>query len=81
MEKEYYGNVSFAGKAQFSATGKDKEEVENLVFDDIEGIELILKDGSKLKLGDIEWDLIREQRYNGNVGNQYIDDFEIYEEK
>lgn len=78
--KEFYGAVSLAARVNFAVKAQDKEKAENIVFDDIEGIELVLTDGSKLEITEIDWDLINKTR-NGNVRQPNVDDFEIYEEK
>lgn len=77
--KEFYGAVSLAGRASFSIKAEDIESAEEAVFEDIEGIELVLKDGTKLEITEINWDLISEAR-RGNVSQPNIDDFEIEEE-
>lgn len=78
-KKEFYGTVSFTGKAYFSVLGKDIEEAERNIFEDIEGIELHLKNGSSVEISEIEWDLIKEEA-SGNCKEAYINDFEISEE-
>lgn len=78
--KEFYGSVSLSARISFAIDAKDKKTAEDIVFEDIEGIELILKDGSKLKITELNWDLINEAR-RGNVKQPNVDDFEIYEEK
>lgn len=78
--KEFYGSVSFAGSAGFSIEAENKDKAESIVFEDIEGMELILKDGSKLEITEINWDLITEAR-NGNVSLANVSDFWIEEEK
>ncbi|KGN00842.1 hypothetical protein IRP63_16330 [Clostridium phage CWou-2020a] len=77
--KEFYGNISLAAKVSFAIKTENKETAEDIVFEDIEGIELALKDGSKLEITEIDWDLI-SQANKGNVSQAHIDDFEIYEE-
>ncbi|MBU5486429.1 hypothetical protein KQI86_19190 [Clostridium sp. MSJ-11] len=78
--KEFYGAVSLSGRVSFFIKSEDIESAEDAVFEDIEGIELILKDGSKLEISEINWELINEAS-RGNVRQSNIDDFEIYEEK
>ena len=78
--KEFYGKVSLAARVSFAVKGEDEEKATDIVFDDIEGLEIVLKDGSKVEITDMEWDLISEAR-GGNVRQSYIDDFEIYEEE
>ncbi|MBY6878744.1 hypothetical protein [Clostridium botulinum] len=78
--KEFYGSISFAGNASFSIKAENKDKGENTVFEDIEGIELILKDGSKLEITEINWDLITEAR-KGNVSLSNVHDFWIEEER
>jgi hypothetical protein len=77
--KEFYGAVSFTGRASFSIKSEDIESAEESVFEDIEGIQLILKDGTRLEITEINWDLIAEAR-RGNVSLSNINDFEIEEE-
>ncbi|MBU3205148.1 hypothetical protein [Clostridium algidicarnis] len=78
--KESYGNISFAGTASFSTKAEDKDKATDIVFEDIEGIELVLKDGSKVEISEINWDLISEAR-RGNVEIANVGDFWITEEK
>lgn len=78
--KEFYGKVSFTGRASFQVSAKDESSATDIVFEDIEGIELILKDGSTLEINEIDWDLLDECR-TGNVMQPHVDDLEIYEEK
>lgn len=78
--KEFYGKFSIAARVGFAITEKDKETAEDIVFEDVQGMEIILKDGSKLEITDIEWNQISESE-RGNVSQPYIDDFEIEEEK
>ncbi len=78
--KEFYGKVSLAARIDFTTKSKGLDKATDSVFDDIEGIELILKDGSKLEISEIDWNLINEAS-NGNVRESNIDDFEIYEEE
>jgi len=79
-KKEFYGKVSFTGQASFSLKAKDEEDAEEIVFEEIEGIKLLLKDGSIIEITGVEWDLISEAR-RGNVSQPYISDFEIEEQK
>lgn len=78
--KEFYGAVSLAAKLSFAVKAADEEKAENIVFEDIEGIEIVLKDGTKLEITDIDWELIGEVQ-RGNVSQPHIDDFDIQEEK
>lgn len=79
--KEFYGGISFSGRASFTIRDvKDKEEATNILFEDIEGITLHLKDGSKVEITEINWDLISEEP-RGNRAAPYISDLEIEEEK
>ncbi|QDY17395.1 hypothetical protein [Clostridium botulinum] len=80
MSSEFYGAVSLTGRVKFQIQCNDEEEAKEIVFDDIEGLELVLKDGSKLEISEIEWDLLDEAR-RGNVRQPNIGDFEIYEEE
>ena len=77
--KEFYGKASLTGRVGFAVKAEDEECARDIVFEDIEGIELHLKDGSTLEITEIEWDLLDECR-RGNVMQPNIDDFEIYEE-
>ena len=79
-KKEYYGRVSFTGQANFSVESENEENAEKIVFEDIQGMELLLKDGTKLKIDSIDWDLISKAS-TGNVSESYISDFEIQEQK
>lgn len=77
--KEFYGYVSLAARVNFVVDEvKDAEEAKETVFNDIEGIELVLKDGTKLKIEEIDWDLI-EEASRGNIQEPHISDFEIEE--
>lgn len=78
--KEFYGSISLSARVGFAIDAKDKETAEDIVFEDIEGLEIVLKDGSKLEITELNWDLINEAE-RGNVREPNIDDFEIYEEK
>lgn len=78
--KEFYGAVSFTGRISFCVEADDKKTATDIVFEDIEGIEIKLKDGTTLSVSEIEWELIKESR-RGNVQQPYIDDFYIVEEK
>lgn len=77
-KKEFYGKVSFTGRVSFTVEAENEEKASDIVFEDIEGLQLILKDGTTLKIDEIEWDLLEETR-RGNVSQPNIDDFEIYE--
>lgn len=77
--KDFYGSVSLTARVSFEVKGEDEESAINMVFEDIEGIELKLKDGSTVEISEIEWDLISECR-RGNISQPNVDDFEIYEE-
>ena len=77
--KEFYGGISFAGTASFLVEAENIDKGTNMVFEDIEGIELTLKDGSKVQITEINWDLISEAR-RGNVLPANISDFWIEEE-
>lgn len=78
--KEFFGAVSFSGRASFFIESENIESAEESVFEDIDGIELVLKDGTKLEISEINWDLIDKER-QGNVSEANISDFEIQEEK
>lgn len=78
--KEFYGGVSFSGRANFMIREAENEEVAtDMVFDDIEGLQLILKDGTKVEISEVNWELISSAE-RGNVRTPFIDDFEIEEE-
>lgn len=78
--KEFYGAVSLSGRINFCVEAEDKNMATNIVFEDIEGMEIKLKDGTTLSITEIEWELIDKER-GGNVKEPYIDDFYIEEEK
>ncbi|MHB9943609.1 hypothetical protein CF065_18835 [Clostridium sporogenes] len=78
--KEFYGEISFSGCAGFSIDAETSELAEDIVFTDIEGIELNLKDGSKLTITEINWDLI-EEASRGNITPPFVHDFWIEEER
>lgn len=77
--KDFYGKVSFSGSVNFAVTAIDKETAKELVFEDIEGIDILLKDGTTVSVCEVEWELIDEAR-RGNVQQSYISDFDIQEE-
>ena len=79
-EKEFYGSVSFAGRADFNLKAANEDEATKIVFDDILYVDLILKDGSKLTIDEVQWDLIEKQA-QGNCSEHHIRDFEICEEQ
>ncbi len=76
--KEYWASVSFTGNIKVSLKAKTKEEVANKVFDEIEGLDFLFKDGSTLQILDCEWGLL-ENTNRGNVSPPYLNDFEINE--
>jgi hypothetical protein len=78
--KEFYGAVSLAARLSFAVKAEDEEKAENIVFEDIEGIEIVLKNGTKLEITSIDWDLISEAE-RGNVNPPHMNDFDIQEEK
>lgn len=78
--KEYYGKVSITGSISFTVQAENEEEAKELVFESLEGMDMIIKEGSSLGVTEIEWEPIDEAR-SGNVSQPYVDDFEIYEEK
>jgi hypothetical protein len=78
--KEFYGAVSLTARLGFFVKAEDEEKAEDTVFEDIEGIQLVLKDGSTVEISDINWDLINEAR-TGNVSQPNVSNFEIHEEK
>ena len=77
--KDFYGSVSLAGRIDFAITAEDEKHAEEIVFEDIEGLEMHLKDGTKLEIVGIDWNLINRTA-RGNIQEYNIDDFEIYEE-
>ncbi|AVP54508.1 Uncharacterised protein [Clostridium tetani] len=77
--KEFYGGISFAGTASFSVKAENEEKGTDMVFEDIQGIELTLKYGSKVEISEINWDLISEAS-RGNVAIANVGDFWIEEE-
>lgn len=70
-----YGAVSFVGRASFIIKVEDIEKAKTTIFDDVESIELIKKDGSKVEITEVDWVLIDEVT-RGNVTQGNIDDFE-----
>lgn len=78
--KEFYGNISLTAKVNFAIKAESEEKATNSIFEEIEGIEIVLKDGSKIEIAEIEWGLI-ESANKGNVQQSYVEDFEIYEDK
>lgn len=77
--KEFYGKISFTGRVSFQVKADNEDDAKDIVFEDIEGLELKLKDGTTLSIDEVEWDLLDECR-RGNVHQPNVDDFEIYEE-
>ena len=78
--KEFYGSVSLSGRVSFLIEAEDAEVAEEKIFDEVEGVEIILKDGSVIEITEIEWGLI-DKASRGNVQQSHVEDFEIYEEK
>lgn len=78
--KEFYGSVSISARVNFFVKAENEETAKDMVFEDMEGLEIVLKDGSKVEISDINWDTIDEAE-KGNVREPNIDDFEIYEGK
>jgi hypothetical protein len=78
--KEFYGKVSLTARVDFFVKAEDKEKAENVVFNDIKGIDIALVEESKLEISGVDWDLVSQAR-QGNVRQPYVDDFEIEEEK
>jgi hypothetical protein len=78
--KEFYGGVSLAARISFMVKSENEEKATDIVFDDIEGMQLVLKDGSKLEITEIDWGLIEEAN-RGNVSQSHISDFDIEEER
>ena len=72
--KGFYGSVSLSARVDFALNSEDAEKA---VFEDIEGLELILKDGSRLEITDVHWDLITSAR-QGNVMQPNVDDFSLH---
>lgn len=52
--KEFYVQVSLAGRVNFTVKAENEEIATDKVFEDIEGIELYLKDGSKVEVDFID---------------------------
>lgn len=77
--KGFYGRISLTASLSFVLEAEDKDKAINTVFEDIEGLEIRLKDGSSLQIVEIEWDLIEKSR-RGNVAQPYVHDFDIQEE-
>ena len=79
--KEFYGGVSFVGRANFTVRGAENiEKAKEIVFEDIEGMQLFLKDGTKVEITEINWDLF-EECGRGNVTPSNLEDFYIEEER
>lgn len=78
--KKFYGAVSLTARVKFSIEAESQEEAENIVFNDIEGLEMFVSESSKLELSEIDWDLISNVR-TGNVSQPNVSDFEIQEEE
>lgn len=78
--KNFYGSVSFSGSADFYIEGTENENAAtDMVFDDIEGLTFHLKDGSKVEITQVDWELIGEAP-RGNLATPFVRDFEIEEE-
>lgn len=77
--KKFYGSVSLTARLKFSIEAESQEEAENIVFNDIEGLEMFVSEDSKLELAEIDWNLISNVR-TGNVSQPNISSFEIQEE-
>lgn len=58
---------------------KHKRRQKKLVFSELEGMTIDVKEGSPLKVELVEWDLI-DKAQRGNISEAFIDDFEICEE-
>ena len=77
--KEFNGKISFIGRIVFSIKEESKEDVINKLFEDIEGIDFRLKNGSTINIEEINWDLIKNFR-DGNLRYNNLNDLEIEEE-
>lgn len=77
--KEYYGFISFSGRAAFRVKTESEEQAKSIVFNDLEELNIDIKSGSPLEVEYIEWDLINQET-RGNVSESFVGDFEIYEE-
>ena len=74
--KEFNGKISFIGRIVFSIKEESKEDVINKLFEDIEGIDFRLKNGSTINIEEINWDLIKNFR-DGNLRYNNLNDLEI----
>ena len=77
--KEFYGKISLTARVSFALEALNKDEATNIVFEDIEGLEVKVKDGSSLEIVEVEWDLI-EKTSMGNVAEPFVSDFDIEEQ-
>lgn len=79
QEKEFVGSVSLCARIHFAVKESDIDKAKSIVFDDIEGLEVVLKDGSKVELLDLSWDLV-DSASTGNYSESHIRDFYIDED-
>ena len=77
--KEINEKISVIGKIVFSIKKESKKEAINKLFEDIEGIDFRLKDGSTIAIEEVNWDLIKNFR-DGNLRYNNLNDLEIIEE-
>lgn len=64
--KSFYGNVSLTARVGFALDAEDKQKATDIVFEDIEGLMIVLKNGSAIEITEVNWDLIEKER-RGNV--------------
>ncbi|MCK9470724.1 MAG: hypothetical protein M0Q88_03095 [Bacilli bacterium] len=77
--KQFYGSISFSGSIDFYVEAENEEEAREIVTNDIEGLDISIKEGSPVEIPQIDWELITEAP-KGNVSAPFIYDMEIYEE-
>lgn len=78
--KEFYGSASFTGRVKFVVQATCEEEAKDYVFEDLEGMNIVIKDGSTVGIDEVEWELIDEIS-RGNMSESFISDFDIQEEE
>jgi hypothetical protein len=78
--KEFYGSISITGRVNFSIKAKDEDEARDIVLNDMEGLEMVLVEGSRLEITEVDWSLI-ENSERGNVQLPHISSFEVIEEE
>lgn len=77
--KSFYGSISFSGKIKFYIEAETEGRAREIVVNDIEGLDVNLKENSEMEISEIEWGLIEEAQ-RGNASEPYISDMEIYED-